>query len=97
MSITRVIQWHFGGALVKKRVLINQNKGCSKSKTLVNIILSKKYGPINGFKEVEKRNRRETEPKHKKTRRETEIIKGTHFNLKSVLESFRSVLIFMVK
>ena len=46
---------------------------------------------------MEQRNRRETEPKHKKTRREIEIIKGKHFNLKSVSESFRCVLVFVVK
>ena len=42
MSITRTFWLHFSGVLVKKRVLVNQNEGCSKSKTLVNIVLSKR-------------------------------------------------------
>ena len=60
-------------------------------------LIKKKYRPIYGFKEVEQRNRRETELKHKKTRRETEIIKGKHFNLESVSESFQCVSVFVVK
>ena len=59
--------------------------------------LIKTNGPINGFKEVEQRNRRKTEPKHKKTRRETEIIKGKYSNFKSISESFWCVLVFTVK
>ena len=34
MLITRAFWWNFGGVLVKKRVLVNQNEGCSKSETL---------------------------------------------------------------
>ena len=60
----------------------------AKAKQCKYCLIKKKYGPINGFKEVEQRNRRETEPTHKKTRWETEIIKGKYFNLKSVSESF---------
>ena len=33
--------WHFTGVSVIKRVLVNRNGCCSKSETLVNIVLSK--------------------------------------------------------
>ena len=46
---------------------------------------------------MEQRNRREQNQTQKKTRKETEIIHGKHFNLKSVSESFQCVLIFTVK
>ena len=49
----------FGGVLMKKRVLVNQNRCCSKSETLVNIVLTKIYGPISAFKKWN----RETEGK----------------------------------
>ena len=91
------LQEHFSGISVKKRVLVKQNRACSKSETIVNIVLSKKYGSISGFKEEEQRNRRETEPKHKKLEVKQKIIQGKHFNLKSVSESFRCVLVFTVK
>ena len=68
------LQEHFGGVSVKKRVLVNGNGACSKSKTLVNIVLSKKiYGPISGFKEEEQRNKGNS-TETQKTRSKTEKI-----------------------
>ena len=50
---------------------------------------------------VLKKRNRETEVKQKqntkKARSETDKLQGKHFNLKSVSESFRCVLVFTVK